>query len=204
MPTPKPRRKISRAAGRAASALRRADSVGRAAARSHTTTVSDGLKPTPSLATATHHRPESAARSIGAAAQPKQRRRAVTGAHRCRPHPAIVATHQRSAEWQHALSVVLAERLHARALPPEFAPARAFAARPRRLVGRQSFRRPQKSLPALALLNQIQAQAPFQTAPWLDGILCAPNLDYALAHQSDLQGRQSWLTPKATKSTASA
>ena len=55
-----------------------------------------------------------------------------------------------------------------------------------------------KSLPALALLNQIQAQAPFQTAlhHWLDGILCAPNLDYALAHQSDLQGRQSWLTPE--------
>ena len=102
------------------------------------------------------------------------------------------------AEWQHALSVVLAERLHARALPPEFAlPAPLPQGRAAWLADNLSGGL-KKSLPALALLNQIQAQAPFQTAlhHWLDGILCAPNLDYALAHQSDLQGRQSWLTPE--------
>ena len=55
-----------------------------------------------------------------------------------------------------------------------------------------------KSLPAQALLNQIQAQPPFQTAlhHWLDDVLCAPNLDYALAHQADLSAGQIWLTPE--------
>ena len=55
-----------------------------------------------------------------------------------------------------------------------------------------------KSLPVQALLNQIQAQPPFQTAlhHWLDGVLCAPDLSYALAHQSDLGAHQIWLTPE--------
>ena len=102
------------------------------------------------------------------------------------------------AEWQHALSVVLAERLHARALPENFTlpkplPQGQAAWLPNKLSGGLK-----KSLPAQALLNQIQAQAPFQTAlhHWLDGILCAPDLDYALARQADLQGRQIWLTPE--------
>lgn len=48
------------------------------------------------------------------------------------------------------------------------------------------------------MLNQIQAQPPFQTAlhHWLDGVLCAPDLSYALAHQSDLGAHQIWLTPE--------
>ena len=63
---------------------------------------------------------------------------------------------------------------------------------------RRPLRRHQKSLPVQALLNQIQAQPPFQTAlhHWLDGVLCAPDLSYALAHQSDLGAHQIWLTPE--------
>ena len=63
---------------------------------------------------------------------------------------------------------------------------------------RRPLRRHQKSLPVQALLNQIQAQPPFQTAlhHWLDGVLCAPDLSYALAHQNDLGTHQIWLTPE--------
>ncbi len=102
------------------------------------------------------------------------------------------------AEWQHALSVVLAERLHARAVPPAFNPPEPLPQGQAAWLGNNLSGGLKKSLPAQALLNQIQAQAPFQTAlhHWLDGILCAPNLDYALARQTDLQGRQIWLTPE--------
>lgn len=100
--------------------------------------------------------------------------------------------------WQHALGVVLAERLHARAVPAGFQapaplPKAAAAWLPDTLSGGLK-----KSLPAQALLNQIHAQAPFQTAlhHWLDGVLCAPDLDYALTHQSQLTDRQIWLTPE--------
>ncbi|STZ75663.1 chromosome segregation protein SMC [Bergeriella denitrificans] len=102
------------------------------------------------------------------------------------------------AEWQHALGVILAERLHARAVPagftaPDPLPQGRAAWLENTLSGGIK-----KSLPAQALLNQIQARPPFQTAlhHWLDGVLCAPNLDYALAHQSDLSGSQIWLTPE--------
>ena len=99
--------------------------------------------------------------------------------------------------WQHAISVVLAERLHAKKLPeantlpsplPQGAAAWLNHAQP---VSK-------KTQPAQALLNQIQAHKDFQAAlnDWLDGILCAPNLDYAIAHQSELAPQQTWLTPQ--------
>ena len=102
------------------------------------------------------------------------------------------------AEWRHALAAVLAERLHARAVPAAFAlPAPLPQAQAAWLSDDLSGGL-KKSLPAQALLNQIQAQPPFQTAlhHWLDGVLCAPNLDYALAHQADLAAGQIWLTPE--------
>lgn len=102
------------------------------------------------------------------------------------------------AEWRHALAAVLAERLHARAVPAAFAlPAPLPQAQAAWLSDDLSGGL-KKSLPAQALLNQIQAQPPFQTAlhHWLDGVLCAPNLDYALAHQADLSAGQIWLTPE--------
>ncbi|HFC8496009.1 TPA: chromosome segregation protein SMC [Neisseria subflava] len=102
------------------------------------------------------------------------------------------------AEWQHALSVILAERLHARAVPSGFVPPTPLPQGQAAWLSDDLSGGIKKSLPVQALLNQIQAQPPFQTAlhHWLDGVLCAPDLSYALAHQSDLGAHQIWLTPE--------
>ncbi|WP_404566443.1 hypothetical protein, partial [Neisseria gonorrhoeae] len=52
--------------------------------------------------------------------------------------------------------------------------------------------------PVLAVGFQQGKLRLFQTAlhHWLDGVLCAPDLSYALAHQSDLGTHQIWLTPE--------
>ncbi|MEM0732526.1 chromosome segregation protein SMC [Neisseria sp. HMSC067G11] len=102
------------------------------------------------------------------------------------------------AEWQHALSVILAERLHARAVPSGFVPPVPLPQGQAAWLSDDLSGGIKKSLPVQALLNQIQAQPPFQTAlhHWLDGVLCAPDLGYALAHQSDLGAHQIWLTPE--------
>ena len=102
------------------------------------------------------------------------------------------------AEWQHALSVILAERLHARAVSNGFVPPVPLPQGQAAWLSDDLSGGIKKSLPVQALLNQIQAQPPFQTAlhHWLDGVLCAPDLSYALAHQSDLGAHQIWLTPE--------
>lgn len=102
------------------------------------------------------------------------------------------------AEWQHALSVILAERLHARTVPHGFVPPAPLPRGQAAWLSDDLSGGIKKSLPVQALLNQIQAQPPFQTAlhHWLDGVLCAPDLSYALAHQSDLGAHQIWLTPE--------
>lgn len=102
------------------------------------------------------------------------------------------------AEWQHALSVILAERLHARTVPHGFVPPVPLPQGQAAWLSDDLSGGIKKSLPVQALLNQIQAQPPFQTAlrHWLDGVLCAPDLSYALAHQSDLGAHQIWLTPE--------
>ncbi|HEZ5120709.1 TPA: chromosome segregation protein SMC [Neisseria meningitidis] len=102
------------------------------------------------------------------------------------------------AEWQHALSVILAERLHARSVPSGFVPPEPLPEGQAAWLSDDLSGGIKKSLPVQALLNQIQAQPPFQTAlhHWLDGVLCAPDLSYALAHQSDLGAHQIWLTPE--------
>ena len=102
------------------------------------------------------------------------------------------------AEWQHALSVILAERLHARAVPHGFVPPAPLPQGQAAWLSDDLSGGIKKSLPVQALLNQIQAQPPFQTAlhHWLDGVLCAPDLSYALVHQSDLGAHQIWLTPE--------
>ena len=102
------------------------------------------------------------------------------------------------AEWQHALSVILAERLHARAVSNGFVPPAPLPQGQAAWLSDDLSGGIKKSLPVQALLNQIQAQPPFQTAlhHWLDGVLCAPDLNYALAHQSDLGAHQIWLTPE--------
>ena len=102
------------------------------------------------------------------------------------------------AEWQHALSVILAERLHARSVPQGFVPPTPLPQGQAAWLSDDLSGGIKKSLPVQALLNQIQAQPPFQTVlhHWLDGVLCAPDLNYALAHQSDLGAHQIWLTPE--------
>ena len=102
------------------------------------------------------------------------------------------------AEWQHALSVILAERLHARSVPHGFVPPAPLPQGQAAWLSDDLSGGIKKSLPVQALLNQIQAKPPFQTAlhHWLDGVLCAPDLSYALAHQSDLGTHQIWLTPE--------
>ena len=102
------------------------------------------------------------------------------------------------AEWQHALSVILAERLHARSVPSGFVPPAPLPQGQAAWLSDDLSGGLKKSLPVQALLNQIQAQPPFQTAlhHWLDGVLCAPDLSYALAHQNDLGTHQIWLTPE--------
>lgn len=101
-------------------------------------------------------------------------------------------------EWQHALSVVLAERLHSRAVSDTFALPDPLPQGKAAWLADSLSGGVKKSLPAQSLLNQIQAQPPFQTAlhHWLGGILCAPDLDYALQNQSSLSGNQIWLTPE--------
>lgn len=100
-----------------------------------------------------------------------------------------------SNDWQHATGVILSERIRARALPDDYQPSAQLAgavwlSRPRPTA--------RKAQPAQALINQIQAAAPFQAAlqHWLDGVLCAPDLAYALQHQNELNDRQLWLTPE--------
>ena len=102
-----------------------------------------------------------------------------------------------SSDWQHALSVILADRLHARAVPADFCPPDPLP--PTAAAWCHATAVPHKKVqPAQALINQIQVRAPFQNALayWLDGVLCAPTLAFALSHQSDLQGNQIWLTPE--------
>ncbi|ROV54062.1 chromosome segregation protein SMC [Neisseria chenwenguii] len=101
-------------------------------------------------------------------------------------------------EWRHALGIILAERLHARAVDDGFAPPSPLPQGRAAWLSRNLSGGIKKSLPVQALLNQIQAKPPFQTAlhHWLDGVLCAPDLDYALARQAELSGSQIWLTPE--------
>lgn len=98
-------------------------------------------------------------------------------------------------QWQHALGVILSERIRARALPADFRQPENFSGAVW-LANNQTAAR--KTQPAQALINQIQAEKTFQAAlqHWLDGILCAPDIHYALQHQNELNDRQLWLTPE--------
>ncbi|MBH5328831.1 chromosome segregation protein SMC [Eikenella sp. S3360] len=100
-------------------------------------------------------------------------------------------------EWQGALAAVLGERLNARALPADFQPPSPLPEAAAAWFSREAHAHRGAS-PAQALIHQIQAEPPFQVAltHWLEGILCAPDLDYALAHRSRLEPGQEWLTPQ--------
>ncbi|MDO5059977.1 MAG: chromosome segregation protein SMC, partial [Neisseria sp.] len=100
-------------------------------------------------------------------------------------------------EWRHALSVVLAGRLQARAVNADFMPPETLPEAPAAWFDKTASAS-RKTLPAQAFVHQISADAPFQTAlqHWLDGALCAPDLTYALARRADLQGNQYWITPE--------
>ena len=100
-------------------------------------------------------------------------------------------------EWQGALAAVLGERLNARALPADFQPPSPLPESPAAWFDREAHAHRAAS-PAQALIHQIQAEPPFQVAlaHWLEGILCTPDLDYALAHRSRLEPGQEWLTPQ--------
>lgn len=99
-------------------------------------------------------------------------------------------------EWQHALSIVLDTRLQAHLVAPNFTPPTPLPEGHAAWILPSSA--PKKSQPAQALINQIQADPRFQAALdyWLDGILCAPSLEYALAHRNDLPAKHLWLTPE--------
>lgn len=102
-------------------------------------------------------------------------------------------------EWQHALGVVLAIRLQARMLPEHTALAQLpdNNAAWINVSGSLKTSGSNKAQPVQALIHQIQAERSFQAALtlWLDGVLCAPDLNYALAHQAELKENQIWLTP---------
>ncbi|XXQ67253.1 chromosome segregation protein SMC [Neisseriaceae bacterium B1] len=102
-----------------------------------------------------------------------------------------------SNEWQHALGVVLAERLQARLLPQDNDFAGNLPMGSAAWVNVSGSLK-SKTQPVQALIHQIQAEKPFQAAlqHWLDGVLCAPSLDYALSQQNQLQNNQLWLTPE--------
>ncbi|MFC2611968.1 MAG: chromosome segregation protein SMC, partial [Eikenella corrodens] len=99
--------------------------------------------------------------------------------------------------WQGALAAVLGERLNARALPESFRPPQPLPEAAAAWFNREAHAHRAAS-PAQALIHQIQAEPPFQVALayWLEGILCAPDLDYALANRSRLEPGQEWLTPQ--------
>ncbi|SSY80596.1 chromosome segregation protein SMC [Alysiella crassa] len=99
-------------------------------------------------------------------------------------------------DWQHAFGVVLAERLQARAVAEDFVLPDVLPQGSAAWTVSGSLKA--KTQPAQALINQIQADKRFQAAlqHWLDGVLCAPNLAYALANQHELQNNQLWLTPE--------
>lgn len=100
-------------------------------------------------------------------------------------------------EWQHALSVILANRLQARMLPEINLPLNDLPTGEAVWIN-QATNPTQKTQPTQALIHQIKAEKSFQAALnyWLDGVLCAPNLSYALAHQNELKAQQIWLTPE--------
>lgn len=113
------------------------------------------------------------------------------------PNAPVVWQHIRSnATWQHALSLVLAERLHARYLPhhqPSFDNEQHNA-----IWINRSQKRSNKTPPKHALLHHIQADEHIQAAldDWLDGVLCAPDLAYAIQKQHTLESHQIWITPE--------
>lgn len=101
-------------------------------------------------------------------------------------------------EWQHALSVILAERLQARLLPENCHLDVNHLPKGAAAWINVSGSLNKKNQPVQALINQIQVGKDFQAAAqfWLDGVLCAPSLDYAISQQNQLQNNQIWLTPE--------
>ncbi|MDK4554710.1 chromosome segregation protein SMC [Kingella kingae] len=102
------------------------------------------------------------------------------------------------AAWQHALSVVLAQRLQSRLLPENNDLANDLPQGSAAWISHSGSLH-KKTQPAQALINQIQiTHKDFQAAVafWLDGVLCAPNLAYAVSQQGELQNHQIWLTPE--------
>lgn len=99
-------------------------------------------------------------------------------------------------EWQHALSIILAHRLHAKAVAPDFTPnatdEHSAAWFQRDIIHHK------KTLPVQAFIHQIQTQPVFEAIlhHWLDGALCSPNLQHALQHQHELHAHQFWITPE--------
>lgn len=112
--------------------------------------------------------------------------------------PQLWQSIQVTPEWQQALSIILSKRLYTRAVSADFQPDTAQTGHSAAWISKQLSGGVKNVLPARALLNQIQTKAPFQTAlhHWLDGVLCAPDLNYALTHQNELQNHQIWLTPE--------
>ncbi len=113
--------------------------------------------------------------------------------------PALWQQLQVDQNWQHALSVVLAERLQARTVSDQFnlpnpLPEQAAIWTSTKL---SEYFKPQPQ-PDNALIHKVHTDTAFQVALhyWLEGVLCAPSLDHALACRTQLQGRQIWLTPQ--------
>ncbi|OSI11718.1 chromosome segregation protein SMC [Neisseria canis] len=100
-------------------------------------------------------------------------------------------------DWQHALAAFLETKLQAKALNAE---SNLPTPLPQGSAAwfYTDLSSSRKTQPAQALINQIQATQPYQAALtyWLDGVLCAPSLDYALQNRERLQGHQRWLTPE--------
>ena len=98
-------------------------------------------------------------------------------------------------KWQHALAVVLGNRYQARLWSGNHS---VVPTDNRTWINVSGSLKSKKHLPAQALINQLTIASDFQAAVhvWLDGVLCATDLAYALTHQRELQAHQIWLTPE--------
>lgn len=100
-------------------------------------------------------------------------------------------------QWQHAISIVLAEHLHARALTADFFPEMLPENTSISWFNAQAAA-PQTPLHPQSLLHHIQADHTFLALlhQQLSHYLAAPDLAYALAHRHQLQAQQIWITPE--------
>lgn len=94
-------------------------------------------------------------------------------------------------QWRHALVAILNRRINAQILTAEQTLPKQGVWLNRPINTKKT------AWAAQALYHQLRIEAPFEPALrfWLAGVLCAPDLAYALHHQQDLRDDECWITP---------